>query len=36
MMPAVARACSTACGARRLGSDVSSASDPAESNPYIT
>ena len=36
MMPAVASACRIARGARRFGSEVSSASDPAESNPYMT
>ena len=36
MVPAVASAWSTARGARLLGSSVSSASDPAVSNPYIT
>ena len=36
MMPAVASAWMIARGAFLRGSDVSSASDPAVSNPYIT
>ena len=36
MMPAVSRAWITARGAFRRGSDVSSASEPAVSNPYMT
>ena len=36
IVPAVASACSTARGALRRGSSVSSASDPAVSKPYIT
>ena len=36
MVPAVASAWMIARGARLRGSSVSSASEPAESNPYIT
>ena len=36
MVPAVASAWRTARGARRRGSSVSSASDPAVSKPYMT
>ena len=36
MMPAVRSAWITARGAFLRGSDVSSASEPAVSNPYIT